>query len=90
MITKEMIEKEIVLKEFCRFGKRSTICLLQFKNGFECIGVAITQDPANFDGEIGAKWAYEDAIDKAFPAFVFIQDEARYRGWPEEIENRFQ
>jgi len=90
VITEETIKKEIVSEEYQFFGNRTTICHVKFKNGFEVLGKAITQDPSNFNAEIGEKWALKDAIDQAFPAFIFLQDETNYRGWPEELSKRFQ
>ena len=45
-------------------GKKTVVCLLTLKNGFEIVGVAACVDPGNFDMEIGMKFSREDAINK--------------------------
>lgn len=39
-----------------------TICVLKMKNGFFVIGEAAPASPANFDRDLGCKFAYENAI----------------------------
>lgn len=44
-----------------------TICLLVCKNGFVVIGKAAPAVEANFNREIGRKFAYEDAVRQLWP-----------------------
>lgn len=49
---------------YLRVGKRTMIAMITESDGWETIGVAYTQDPANFVEEIGKRWALEDACNK--------------------------
>ncbi len=42
--------------------KYLTICVLVMDNGFMVIGESAPASPANFDAELGQKFAYENAI----------------------------
>ena len=44
-----------------------TICLLTMKNGFTIVGKSAPADPANFNADLGAKLAYEDAVRQVWP-----------------------
>lgn len=44
-----------------------TICLVQTKNGFVVIGKSAPASPENFNAELGAKFAREDAIRQLWP-----------------------
>jgi hypothetical protein len=48
-----------------------TVCFLVFKNGFTVIGKSAPASPENFNRELGAKFAYEDAVRQAWPLFGF-------------------
>lgn len=44
-----------------------TICLLVIENGFILVGKSAPASAANFNAELGAKLAYEDAIRQLWP-----------------------
>lgn len=44
-----------------------TICILVMQNGFTIIGKSAPADADNFDAELGAKFAYEDAVRQLWP-----------------------
>lgn len=45
-----------------------TVCVLILKNGYKIVGVNEgSVDPANFDAEIGRKYAREKAVDQIWP-----------------------
>ena len=44
-----------------------TICIIVMKNGFTVIGKAAPADAANFDADLGKKFAREDAIRQIWP-----------------------
>jgi hypothetical protein len=46
---------------------KTTICQLHMENGFTINGHSACVDPANYNQALGEKYAYEDAIDKAWP-----------------------
>lgn len=45
----------------------TTVCQLFMENGYVIMGTSACVDPANFNKAIGEKFAYEDAINKAWP-----------------------
>ena len=44
-----------------------SICILVMNNGFTLIGKSAPASPENFNAELGAKFAYEDAIRQLWP-----------------------
>jgi hypothetical protein len=48
-----------------------TVCVLVMKNGFTVIGKSAPASPENFNAELGAKFAYEDAIRQLWPLMGF-------------------
>lgn len=65
-LTKEAIENLIVKKDFIIVGNKTTICTLTLVNKFEVVGQSACIDVANFDKELGEKFAYEQALEKLF------------------------
>lgn len=45
----------------------TTVCQLHMENGYVILGTAACVDPAKFNQAVGEKFAYEDAINKAWP-----------------------
>jgi hypothetical protein len=45
----------------------TTICQLFMENGYVILGTSACVDPAKFNAALGEKYAYEDAINKAWP-----------------------
>lgn len=45
----------------------TTICQLFMENGYVILGTSACVDPSKFNKAIGEKFAYEDAINKAWP-----------------------
>ena len=41
-----------------------TICIIILQSGFKVEGVSACVDPANYDQELGQKYAYENAYEK--------------------------
>jgi hypothetical protein len=44
-----------------------TVCLLVLRNGFTVIGKAAPASEANFNRDLGQKFAYEDAVRQVWP-----------------------
>ncbi len=44
-----------------------TIAVVRMENGFALVGKSAPADPANFDAELGRKFAYEDAVRQLWP-----------------------
>lgn len=49
-----------------------TICILVLRNGFTIIGKSAPADAANFNPELGLKFAREDAIRQAWPLMGYV------------------
>lgn len=49
---------------YYRIGQRITLAVITEPDGRETAGVAYTQDPENYNAEIGMRWALEDACSK--------------------------
>ena len=63
-VTEQSLKDVIVKEEYVRVGQKTTICCLTLENGFEVIGESACVDPANFNEELGKKYAYERAFNK--------------------------
>ncbi|MBZ9856745.1 hypothetical protein LB566_23415 [Mesorhizobium sp. CA13] len=44
-----------------------TVCLMKLKNGFVIVGKSAPADPANFNQELGEKFAREDCLRQMWP-----------------------
>jgi len=51
--------------------KLLSICILVMGNGFTVIGKSAPASPENFNAELGAKLAYEDAVRQLWPLLGF-------------------
>jgi len=65
-VTEEMIKASIVNEIDYKLGEKTTVVLLQLINGFEVVGVSSCVDPANYEHEVGKKYARERAITKVW------------------------
>ena len=61
-ITKEFLESEIQEVIYTQMHERLTHCLIVTKSGFLFTGQSVVVDVANFDKELGEKYAYEQAF----------------------------
>jgi hypothetical protein len=59
--------------------KLLTICILVMKNGFTVIGKSAPASPANFNEELGQRFAYEDAIRQLWPLMGFALRDRLHR-----------
>jgi hypothetical protein len=62
-VEKELKEKYPAIAHiyYSVIGNRTTVCLIQLKNGFEILGRAHTFKPENFDYITGKYWSAMDA-----------------------------
>lgn len=56
-----------------------TICIVTMRNGFAVIGKSAPASPENFNKELGAKLAYEDAIRQLWPLMGFALRDRLHR-----------
>ena len=73
-IALDFIESQIAEVELIgppRTASHMTVLAMTFKNGFVVIGKSAPADPANYDADLGQKFAREDCIRQAWPLFAF-------------------
>jgi hypothetical protein len=64
-VTEESIKAKIdfVTYEVITLGAtKLTLCFINMRNGFIFVGKAAPASPANFDAQVGERYAYEDAF----------------------------
>lgn len=61
-ITQEQVNEAIASEEYMTIGKKTTVCLITLKNGFEVVGTSACVDPTNYDIEVGKPYAKEKAM----------------------------
>lgn len=61
---------------------KTTICQLHMENGYTINGQSACVDPANYNQALGEKYAYEDAINKAWPLEGYLLAEEIFRRKP--------
>ena len=61
-VTLDNMEAKIVHAEYIVLDNILTLCVLKMQNGFYVVGESAPASPANFDPELGKKFAYENAI----------------------------
>jgi Phage protein (N4 Gp49/phage Sf6 gene 66) family len=68
-VTLESIKDKIERVDYINpeIAPQMTIALVKMCNGFIVVGKAAPADPANFNKELGEKFAYEDAIRQVWP-----------------------
>lgn len=57
-----------------------TICVLLLENGFAVVGKSAPADPENFNGELGRKFAKEDAVRQMWPLEAYLLRENLWGG----------
>lgn len=58
---------------------KTTICQLHMENGYTINGHSACVDPTKYNQALGEKYAYEDAINKAWPLEGYLLAERRYQ-----------
>lgn len=56
----------------------TTVCQLFMENGYVILGTSACVDPAKFNKALGEKYAYEDAINKAWPLEGYLLAEQHF------------
>lgn len=49
-----------------------TVCFMSLENGFVLVGKSAPADPANFDAELGRKFAMQDCINQMWPLESYL------------------
>ena len=63
-VTLESMEAKIVSEQYTVHDAILTICIIKMANGFYVTGESAPASPANFNAELGRKFAREQAIRK--------------------------
>ena len=64
-LSPDMIDSMIISKAFHVFeGTTTTICRIELKNGFSCVGESAAVSLENFDEKIGESIAFNNAREK--------------------------
>lgn len=61
-VTLDSMEEKIVSEDYIVHEGILTLCIIKMQNGFYVVGESAPASPANFDAELGRKFAYENAI----------------------------
>lgn len=85
-VTPELIESKITMEKYLYPAdhgpsepKTTTICVLTLQNGFSVVGKSACADPANFNQELGAKIAKEDAVRQIWALEGYLLKEKLYQ-----------
>lgn len=79
MVTEDLLKSEIKSVTYTVVpGTTVTICHILLKNGFSVSGDEACVDPANFNKELGEKYAYEKAFNNLWPLFGFLTKQRMY------------
>jgi hypothetical protein len=58
---------------------RTTLCILELENGYTIKGLSACVDPAEFDLNLGRKYALEDAIRQIWPLEGYLLAETLFQ-----------
>lgn len=61
-VTQEAIEAKIANVQYVFADNCMTICLITMQNGWQQTGVSAPASPANYDEEVGKRYAYDNAF----------------------------
>lgn len=62
---------------------RTTVCMLTLENGYTIKGISACVDAANFDIDLGRKYAHEDAIRQIWPLEGYLLAQRLHENRPE-------
>lgn len=79
-VTKEYIDSRIKETTFTKIGETVTVANLVLDNGYSVRGESACVNPANYNEEIGQRYAYDDAFKKLWPVFGFWLAETQFVG----------
>lgn len=92
-VTKESIEQKIGSVRYIQEADTGlTICIITMKNGFMVNDISAPASLANFDAEVGKRYAYENAFKKIWPFEAYLlreqlqAEEDRSRGQDDAVK----
>lgn len=85
-VTINQIEAAIVGEQYLRpEASTLTICILTLRNGFTVTGESACADPANFDEEVGRRYARHEAREKIWALEGYL---LREKLWQQQADGR--
>ena len=82
-VTLDQVNAKIKSETYTRLPNlRTTVCQLTLQNGFTVEGQSACVSLANFDAEIGNKFAREDAVRKIWQLEGYLLAERLFQGEP--------
>lgn len=79
-VTAEALSRRIVSTEYYQWpGKTLTLALITLDNGFTLLGQSACVDPANFDENLGKKYAQQDAFNQLWKLEGYLLAERRWK-----------
>ncbi len=77
-VTLDSVHAKAVACEYLRSGVM-TIAVVTLENGYTVIGKSAPADAANFNEELGRKFAYEDAVRQIWPLEGYLLRERLFQ-----------
>jgi len=82
-VTLEQIQSKIKSESYIVLpDSRTTLCTLTMENGFTVNGTSACVDAANFDINLGRRYAHEDAIRQIWPLEGYLLAQRLYENPP--------
>ena len=82
-VTLEQIQSKIKSESYIVLPDgRTTLCMLVLENGFTINGTSACVDAANFDINLGRRYAHEDAIRQIWPLEGYLLAQRLYENPP--------
>lgn len=78
-VTKDSIEAKIADATYLLLGT-TTVCVIELRNGFKVFGHSTPASPENFNADVGASYAYDNAFRQLWPLEGYL---LRERLWGE-------
>jgi len=77
-VTDQKVSEAIKSVDFFNNGK-TTVAIVELKNGFNIVGQASCVDKSNFNEDLGKKYAMEDAVKKVYELEAYLLQEKLYK-----------
>jgi Phage protein (N4 Gp49/phage Sf6 gene 66) family len=68
-VTQESILEKIEAVDYMT-QDNTTICIIRMVNGFKVIGHSTPASPANYDSEVGKRYAYDNAFKQIYQEYL--------------------
>ena len=79
-VTEQSIKDKIIDVEYITSKSLLTICIITMSNGFMVNGVSAPASKANFDAEVGKRYAYDNAFKQLWQLEGYLLREKLHMG----------